>query len=222
MTMTMPPTHHPDESALLDYAAGACSEAASVMIASHLALCPLCRADVARLEELGGILLDDIAPTPLESANLGDLLARLDALDETPEPAPIKPVLSESALLLPQPLRDYVGDPDALPWRKLGGLEEAELAHGSTGEHLRLLRVKGGGALPRHTHHGNEMIMVLTGAFTDVTGHYRRGDFAMHDDSIDHRPVADAGADCVCLLFTDAPLRFTGPLGWLLNRFIKF
>lgn len=216
------PTHHPEDSALLDYAAGASSEAASVMIASHLALCPACRADVARLEALGGALLGDIAPTPLESANLGDLLAHLDALDTTPEPRLAAAAAPESALLLPQPLRGYVGEIDRLPWRKLGSLEEAELSHASKGEHLRLLRVKGGGALPRHTHHGNEMIMVLTGAFTDVTGHYRRGDFATHDATVDHRPVADADAECVCVLFTDAPLRFTGLLGWLLNRFVKF
>jgi putative transcriptional regulator len=34
--------------------------------------------------------------------------------------------------------------------------------------------------------------------------------------------VADAGADCICLSFTDAPLRFTGPLGWVLNRLVRF
>ncbi len=219
------PSHHPEESALLDYAAGTSSEAAGLMIASHLALCPACRADVTRLEALGGAMIDDLAPTPMETANLGDLLNRLDALDTTPEPAPVpaKP-MSQSALLLPQPLRSYVGDADALPWRKLGGgVDEVELAHAAgKGEHLRLLRIKAGGTVPRHTHAGNEMVMVLSGGFTDASGHYLRGDIGVSDALIDHTPVADADADCICLSFTDAPLRFTGPFGWLINRFVKF
>ena len=217
------PSHHPDESALLDYAAGTSSEAAGLMIASHLALCPACRADVARLEALGGAMLDNLAPTPMESANLGELMGRLDALDRAPARAPDER-LPESALLLPQPLRRYVGDADALPWRKLGrGVDEVELANAAgKGEHLRLLRIKAGAAVPRHTHHGNEMVMVLSGGFTDSSGHYLRGDLGMSDAKIDHTPVADADADCICLSFTDAPLRFTGTFGWLLNRFVKF
>jgi len=227
MTMKMStyrPAHHPDAGTLLDYAAGAASEAAGVMIASHLALCPACRAEVARLEALGGAMLDEMTPTPLESATLDNLLRRLDGLDATPEPAPAKSAVPESALLLPQPLRDYVGDSAALPWRKLGGgVDEVDIAHAAgKGEHLRLLRIKAGGAVPRHTHHGNEMVMVLAGGFTDASGHYLRGDVGVSDADVDHTPVADAGADCICLSFTDAPLRFTGPFGWLLNRFVKF
>jgi putative transcriptional regulator len=167
------PAHHPDAGALLDYAAGAASEAAGVMIASHLALCPACRGEVARLEALGGAMLDELTPTPLETAALDNLLRRLDDPDTTPEPAPTKSAAPESALLLPQPLRDYVGDTGALPWRKLGGgVDEVEIAHAAgKGEHLRLLRIKAGSAVPRHTHHGNEMVMVLAGGFTDASGH---------------------------------------------------
>lgn len=228
------PSHHPADDALLDYAAGAASEAASVMIASHLALCPACRAEVARLEALGGAMLEDLPPTPLAAADLDSLLARLDALDaDAPAPRAAAPAPAPS-ILIPRPLRDYLADMDgaidvggdlaALPWRKLGGgVDEIAIPHAtSAGERLRLLRIKAGSAVPRHTHHGNEMVMVLTGGFTDASGHYQRGDVGVSDPGIDHTPVADRDTDCVCLSFTDAPLRFTGPLGWLLNRLVKF
>ncbi|MFN4282238.1 MAG: ChrR family anti-sigma-E factor [Alphaproteobacteria bacterium] len=224
------PSHHPADDALLDYAAGAASEAASVMIASHLALCPACRAEVARLEALGGAMLEDLPPTPMAAADLDGLLARLDALDAEPAVAAPRAAVPAPSILIPRPLRDYLADMDvggdlaALPWRKLGGgVDEIAIPQAtSAGERLRLLRIKAGSAVPRHTHHGNEMVMVLTGGFTDASGHYQRGDVGVSDRDIDHTPVADRDTDCVCLSFTDAPLLFTGPIGWILNRIVKF
>lgn len=230
MTAEHRPSHHPETGALVDYAAGTASQAAGVMIASHLALCPACRGEVARLEALGGAMLEELPPTPLASADIDALLARLDKLDaERPSFAPERRPVAAS-IVIPRPLRDYLGDMDvggdltALPWRKLGGgVDEIEIPQAAgRGEHLRLLRIKAGSAVPRHTHDGNEMVMVLTGGFTDASGHYLRGDVGVSDADIDHTPVADAGADCICLSFTDAPLRFTGPLGWVLNRLVRF
>lgn len=226
MTTKLSPNHHPDAAVLIDYAAGTSSEAAGVMIASHLALCPVCRAEVERLEAFGGAMLEDLPPTALQNADLDALLARLDA---PAAPTPARPAVA-SSILLPRPLRDYLadmpvgGDLAALPWRKLGGgVDEIQVPSVATGgEHLRLLRIRAGSAVPRHTHDGNEMVMVLSGGFSDAAGHYLRGDVGLSDPSIDHTPVADAGEDCVCLSYTDAPLRFTGPLGWLLNRIVKF
>ncbi len=48
-------------------------------------------------------------------------------------------------------------------------------------------------------------------------GHFLRGDLAEADGSVDHRPIADPGEDCLYLAVTDAPLRLTGPVGRLLN-----
>ena len=64
--------------------------------------------------------------------------------------------------------------------------------------------------------------MVLEGAFRDETGHYGRGDLMIADSLLDHRPRADEAQDCVCLVVTDAPLRFTGRFGRFLNPFIRF
>ena len=42
------------------------------------------------------------------------------------------------------------------------------------------------------------------------------------DGSLDHRPTADPGQDCLCLTVTDAPRRLTGWIGRWLNPFIRF
>ncbi len=78
-----------------------------------------------------------------------------------------------------------------------------------------------GKKLPVHTHRGYEMTLVLTGAFTDKLGTYARGDFVELDDSTEHQPIIDDGEPCICLAVTDKPLRFTGPLGRLMNPFLR-
>jgi putative transcriptional regulator len=65
------------------------------------------------------------------------------------------------------------------------------------------------------------LTLVLAGGFSDASGHYLKGDVAVADPSVDHRPVADAGADCLCLAVTDAPLRLTGRFGRYLNAFLR-
>jgi putative transcriptional regulator len=124
-------------------------------------------------------------------------------------------------------LRDYLGDAggdlEALPWRRMGGpVSGITLSRPGAPETLRLLRIKAGAAVPRHTHAGTELVMVLAGGFKDHVGQYLRGDVSVCDGALDHQPVADADGDCICLSVTDAPLRFTGPLGPLLNLFVKF
>ena len=43
------------------------------------------------------------------------------------------------------------------------------------------------------------------------------GDVEIADEALDHTPVADAGAACICLAATDAPLRFRSFLPRLLQ-----
>ena len=44
------PNHHPDEALLLEYAGGGLTESIALVVATHLALCPICRRMV---EEMG-------------------------------------------------------------------------------------------------------------------------------------------------------------------------
>ncbi|HYE52882.1 MAG TPA: ChrR family anti-sigma-E factor [Azospirillaceae bacterium] len=215
----VPPLHHPGEAVLMDYAAGALSEAVGLIVATHLALCPACRAEVARLEAVGGALLEGMPDGEPDMDLLEGVLARLDA----PAPAaPRRPAPHPASAVLPEPLRSYLGgDVGRIGWRRvMRGLEEALVDCGR--DKVRLMRIRAGTAMPRHTHAGNEYTLVLAGGFSDALGHYLRGDFIATDAAIDHRPVADDGPDCLCLAVTDAPLRLTGPVGRLLNPFVQF
>jgi putative transcriptional regulator len=210
--------HHPSEARLLDYASGAAPEPVALLVATHLALCPGCRRRVAELEAVGGALLEALPPEPVKDDSFARLLARL----ERPGPAePVAPVSPAGDPILPQPLRDYVGSLDQVTWRWLGPVYEVRLLTGFEKLTTRLVRIRPGSVMPRHTHAGSELSLVLQGGFSDVTGHYRRGDVAEADSEVDHRPVADADEECLCLAVTDAPVRLTGRLGRLLNPFIR-
>ena len=81
-----------------------------------------------------------------------------------------------------------------------------------------MLWVGAGRRIPSHTHDGSEITLVLKGAFADVTGRYGRGDIAIAEADLDHRPMTDENEDCICFAVTDAPLRLTGPVGRILDQ----
>lgn len=217
----MMPQHHPADDLLIAYAAGSQEEPLALVVATHLALCPRCRTEVERLEELGGVLLDEQVSEPLSAASLERALARLDeATPEQPARRAVEAVPADPRV--PRPLRDYLGAGlDRLDWTSYRGLEKVELLPEAHGLRTRLMRIKSGTAMPAHTHEGSELTLVLAGGFSDEHGHFLRGDVAEADASVDHQPVADPGEDCLCLAVTDAPLRLTGSLGRLLNPFLR-
>ncbi|WP_448203622.1 ChrR family anti-sigma-E factor [Azospirillum sp. sgz302134] len=227
-----PPTHHPGDTLLIDYAGGALDEAVSLAVATHLALCPCCRLNVAEMEAIGGALLEEIEPEAVSPACLKAVLARLDEHPPLPRaprptPGPTQPLMrAAESPLLPEPLRRYVGDDlSRLPWTSLmRGMDccDLPLFGPTTGRgRARLMRMKGGVGPPQHTHRGIELTLVLDGGFTDDLGQFLRGDLAVGDESVRHRPVADEEG-CLCLAVTVGTLRFTGPFGRFLNPFVKF
>ena len=216
----MNPKHHPGDDLLMSYAAGSMDEPLALVIATHLALCPRCRAEVKRLEALGGVMLEQQDAAPLDEGGIDRILARLDEPeDNAPQAAP--ETHGDVDMRVPRPLRDYLnGDIEQLDWKSFRGLQKVELLTEADGFHTRLMRIKPGTAMPVHTHEGTELTLVLAGGFSDETGHFVRGDVAECDASVEHRPIADEGEDCLCLAVTDAPLRLTGPVGRLLNPFL--
>lgn len=210
--MPVTPDHHPSEELLLDHAAGALAEAPALLVATHLALCPACRADLAALESLGAGLLEAGEPGVLDEALLERTLARLDGQEPAPE------AVAQRLAWPPRPLRDYLrGALEALPWRmRLPGVHGCAL-DGLAGGKVEMLRIQPGRAVPSHTHRGVEMTLVLEGGYADELGHFGRGDVCVADESITHRPHADDGPDCICLTVTDGVLRFSGPFGWIVN-----
>ena len=85
-----------------------------------------------------------------------------------------------------------------------------------------LMRIAPGCAMPRHTHDGREMLIVLEGGYSDEIGTYDVGDVAVANPEVVHRPVADPVEGCLCFAVTDARVKLTGPIGRVLNLFIRY
>lgn len=214
------PNHHIPAELLLDYAAGSLAQPWSLVVACHLTLCPHCRREVAAIERVGGSLLEQGEARPMRPGAFEAIAGQLGRQDAPSSAAPFR---ASGDRLLPAPLRDYLPDPGHVAWRWSGkGLRSHALpVPVPRGGLVSLLRVAPGAGLPIHTHGGDEMTLVLSGGFTDEQGEFRRGDVEVADGAVNHRPVAMLGEPCICLAVTDAPLRFQGPLGWVLNQWAR-
>jgi putative transcriptional regulator len=211
------PDHHPTEEFIAAYAAGVLDEASSLAIAGHLTLCPACRAVAGLYDVVGGALIDALPASPLSEDALSATLTRARTAAPARQPQ-TQMVSSAERQILPAPLRHYVGgDLDKIKWRTLGpGISHVPLVR--SGDVIaRLLRINPGKAIFNHTHRGTELTLVLNGSYNSQGQCYRRGDIEMADDSVDHGPVAGPEDVCICLIVTDAPLRFHHWLGRLMQ-----
>lgn len=220
----MTPRHHPSEATLLAYGAGSLGEGLSLLVAGHLSFCPECRVNLAAAESLGGGLLEELAPVPLEAGARDRTLA---LIAREPAPAIVAPpprVYRDP--LIPAPLERYLGTGlDGIRWRMVvPGLAQSEIVpHDLLGSgSLRMLRIAKGKSLPRHGHTGTELTLVLKGDFSDHTGEFVRGDLAETDEDLVHEPVSGRKEDCICVIATEGPLKFESALARLFQKFTGF
>jgi putative transcriptional regulator len=209
--------HHPEQDLLVGYAAGTLDEAMTLILASHLHFCSVCRADLAFAEQIGGVLVEDIAPVPLAADAFARIVARLDQ----PFAIPVKPASNDN---VPGPLRQFLGrDMSALRWRKMGQHLAYVPLYRQGNTQVRLLRGVPGADTGRHSHRGMEYTLVLAGGFTDETGSYGPGDFQTASGDLSHNPVADHdGEDCINLAVTTGSLQFDGVIQKIAARFFGF
>jgi putative transcriptional regulator len=227
----MMPRFHVQQELLLDYASGSLPAPVSLLVATHLTLCPDCRGVTADFETVGGALLEDIDPIAMAADAME---AALDGLDDEMVEAG-----RDGGQSSPDP--DAAPDPDAGPaptplvlsrllgttideiaWnRRARGVAEVELPCGDDRYSASLLRIDPDIAIPNHTHEGEELTLVLRGAFSDADGHYGRGDVCHATPEVAHAPVADPGEACVCLVVADGSVKLTGLVGRMLNPFLK-
>jgi len=211
--------HHLDHATVLAYAAGTLGEALTVVAASHIAWCPACHAAVRRAESVGGELMLGLGATAVSADCKARTLNLLDratlhrfparAADHGEVPTPLARVLGGVSL------RD-------LPWkRKVPGvaLHHVPLLS-SNGGKLVLMRIAPGKAMPEHGHGGEELTLVLSGAYRDEIGRFGPGDVADLDEEIEHRPVVEDGEDCYCAVAIEAPTRFKSLPARLMQPFI--
>lgn len=200
--------NHPDSATLMSFAAGALAEPLAAVVAAHAAMCVSCRREIADMEMIGSALMLQLGA--------GGKLAGSVAIEPVRALAAVKApttMHAESGERLPSPIaRAYGLTFETIPWKRLGpGVlhHRLSLSPGAEGD-LRLLKITAGRRMPEHGHGGTELTLVLDGAYGDETGTYRRGDMQDIDEDVEHTPVADAEAGCVCLIASDRPARFKG------------
>jgi putative transcriptional regulator len=208
MTVKFPkPKHHPEPEQLMAYAAGRETGGKALMLATHLAMCPACRAAVHAAETIGGELLDiEAGIEPDAQPDLDRASAASDAVQSAP-----------SHLRFPQPLRSLISAAEeGAGWRNIWfGVKE--LALPGYEPQARLLWIPAGRRMPRHDHNGEEFTLVLKGSFSDRTGSYHPGDLQVGVPGLDHQPQAGRQEDCVCLVVEQGGLRLSGWLGRLVG-----
>jgi len=211
--------HHVTDALLMAYSAGTLPEAFSLTIAAHVSMCDDCRARLGAFDTVGGALIEQGAAEDVASDSLAATMAliRAGGPKERPTPKP-RPRVDG----LPGPLQDYIGGGlDKVRWRHVGmGVKQAILPT-SRDATARLLFIPAGAAVPDHGHGGTELTLVLQGAFVDEVDHFGPGDLEVANEDLDHTPIADIGADCICLAATDAPLRFRSMIPRLAQPFLR-
>lgn len=212
--------HHPDDATLMSYSAGSLGEALSAVVATHIAMCPHCSAEVRRMDRVGAAIFDALAPAALsKSEPRSSAASRASAGSAS--------AASDDGRQgdVPLPLRRLVGpELDRVPWRRIGfGVWHypLPLSDGAKGD-LRLLKVSPGQAMPEHGHGGAELTLLLRGSYRDEVGTFRRGDVADLDDEIEHRPVADVDEGCICLIASEEKARFRGLVARLFQPLTGF
>lgn len=174
---------------------------------------------VLEADPVGGSLLAAEAPAALSATALDQVLARIEAAEAAdrraaPRPAGGGPVPGEIARL-PGPVRDAaLAALEHDRWRMARpGLVRLPLDFGAT--HCELMRIEPGVGAAEHDHDGDELTLILTGAYSDGHAHYAAGDVSLARPGFVHTPVADPGEVCYVLAVTYGPARFKGLIGAL-------
>jgi putative transcriptional regulator len=206
----MSPAHHPQDEILLDYAAGALAGPEALVIATHLALCATCRKTAQLLDDVGGVMLNELPAASVDA----DGLARLFDRGESRSAATPSRLSSDS--VYPAPLLACMpSGPQALRWWPLlPGLSVSVLRSPPGGPRAWLLRGRPRRSLPRHGHSGRELVCVVEGSFSDETGTYDRGSFAAFETGLKHR-VAAGQNGCLCVVSSEDGSIFLDRIPWL-------
>ncbi|SFJ98205.1 ChrR family anti-sigma-E factor [Methylocapsa palsarum] len=202
--------HHVSDDLLVSYAAGSLSEGWSLLVATHLALCPRCRSRNRSAEAIGGWMLDCAGAEPVATGSLASVMARIT--DANPLQSQQRGCAESTPCShdLPEPLRGYAGGELAeLGWRRVGfTAARVEIKTGDPETQVRLLRFPPGMEVPEHGHGGRELTLILFGSLHDGGCVFERGDVADVDETVEHTPKAGPETGCVCLAVTNSPLRF--------------
>lgn len=196
----MNPSHHPSEALLIDYSAGSLDAASELVIGAHVGSCAACARDVSLLDKVGGALLDDLPPAPTALDALATALARIE------RPAPVaSPGAAQRTDWIRVPSAVLEAATKRRRWAA-PGVWIAPVTGDRRGKRAYLLRIAKGMSVPRHTHRGDEMVVVLKGVYVDGGVSHHPGDFAENAVELVHKPEATMDGECICLIAADGAL----------------
>ena len=211
---------HLDDATVVAYASGSLSKCLSVVAAAHVAMCDHCRASVRKAETMGAALLENSEPEQLSAGAMSAVFERIDGSDWVQPKSRSRAIIEFGSSTLPVS-RVLDRDIDEIRWKMAGpGVGVHVIEKNPDGSSLYLLKVRPGHKLPDHGHAGQEMTLILCGAYRDQIGRFAPGDVADLDEGIEHQPVIEAGEDCICLIATEAPARFKGIVPRLLQPIV--
>ena len=209
--------HHPPEDILMDHAIGRLKRGPGLVMEEHLCACPACRAEIERMEAVGGALLEDMAPAETSPDALARILARIEA-PEPPRPSRPPPPAGLEGIDLSALLGDLpIG---RRRWLAPGVWIRPLLSEPASGASTYLLRGGPGVKLLQHGHAGQEFTCVLKGAYRDQTGRYGPGDFQYAAEDLDHGPVAEPDGECICLISAEGPMQMHSLIGRIMQPFV--
>jgi len=204
--------HHPDITTLMAFSAGTLDEPYATVVATHLAMSEGGRETLRHINIIAGAVLNAEPEVELATGSLDRLM---DALDDDDRIDVVPHDARAMAGDIPLPLQHYLPNGmEGVRWKWTGpGVATADLAWGKDGRsRLMLLRVAAGRPVPEHGHGGQELTLILSGAYRDRFGVFAAGDIADHDEDVEHQPIAEPGEDCICLVAVDAKLTFRSRL----------
>ncbi len=203
--------HHPSIDLILGSALGSLSSSLGMLVACHLENCEECMEKFRAFESAGGQALESESEEAITEGLFRSVLDQLD--EERSQEMPVPPVAG-----VPKPLWKFVPNGwDNLKWSGLLGKVKTYDLPIEDGLVARFYKIKAGAVLPKHTHKGEEYILVMSGSFSDGLGTYSEGDFVLSNESTVHQPVASKDQDCICFAVLSDSIKFTGPLTRLLN-----
>ena len=199
--------HHPSGDLLASYAAGGLNAGAMLVVGSHVEVCADCRSEIALLNGLGGLMLAGLEPVSLSEGALERALKRLGE-DRPPRRVHAPRPRFLNGFEIPKRLENH--EIGARLWLAPGIWFAPVQAERETETCTYLVYGAKNKTLPKHTHPGRELTVVLHGAYTDELGDFATGDFAEADDTISHAQVVTADSECLCLISSDGPMKPEG------------
>jgi putative transcriptional regulator len=220
---------HPDTAVLKQFAAGDLPDSISVIVASHVEMCPHCRKVVD--QENAFLAKQAFSREAHSNEDTSTVVSEVESLMVADELAfMIEQITADTAITLSAP-QDKVSKiningkslklPRALnsirlkEWIGIGKVSRSRLDLDDDNLRASLLHIDKGGQVPSHTHKGFEITLLLQGSFKDEMGTYIEGDFVWLNSEHTHNPVSEEG--CICLTVSSDALHFTEGMSKLFN-----